>query len=119
MTRNGAFNDGTRLLIIERDGCRCVRCGKDLSRGGFNIQHRRARGMGGSRLATTASAANGILLCGSGTTGCHGWVEVHREEARVNGWGVSQWEEPGDVPVLYPNGRFYRLNDDGTRTQWQ
>lgn len=36
-----------------------------------------------------STAANGLLLCGTGTTGCHGWVESNRSEARAQGFLVS------------------------------
>lgn len=69
--------------------------------------------MGGSSRSSTRSAANGIVLCGSGTTGCHGHVESHRDEARDHGWIVKQHEEPCDVPVTRL-GFKYRLDEDGS-----
>ena len=103
----------TRLLVADRDRWRCVRCRRDLSDGSGNLQHRRARGMGGTRKVDVNGPENLILLCGSGTTGCHGHVESHREEARRAGWAVSQADDPGRVPVTYPGGRFLLTADGG------
>lgn len=37
-----------------------------------------------------ASPVNGITLCGSWSTGCHGWAEYHRTAAALLGWSVSR-----------------------------
>lgn len=52
---------------------RCVRCGRRAD----SWQHRVPEGQGGPD-----DAFNCVPLCGSGTTGCHGWVEHNRQEAR-------------------------------------
>lgn len=98
-----------RKTVYRRDeGC-CVRCGKYVydvhGEHGvtvFSIQHRKARGMGGSKDPLINSPENLILLCGSGTTECHGWVESNREEARAQGYAISQYEDPALVPVSHP-----------------
>ena len=46
----------------------CVRCGKR----GSNRHEKLPRGRGGLR-----DEFNTVVLCGSGTTGCHGWVTEH------------------------------------------
>lgn len=79
--------------IWDRDqGC-CARCLRQLdpSRRGvdWSVHHRCPRSSGGTRRLWVNEAANGLLLCGSGTTGCHGWVESNRAEARVQGFLVS------------------------------
>lgn len=85
-------------LVIERDGC-CVRCGSAAQgqRGvDWSIQHRKKRSAG-----IDNSLSNLILLCGSGTTGCHGWVEAHPIEAEhAGGWSVSRYSNPSTTPVL-------------------
>jgi hypothetical protein len=93
---------------------RCARCGKDVTYIQSSIQHRKARGMGGTNDPSINSPANLIVLCGSGTTGCHGHVEVNRREAREYGWAVSQYADPHDVPVQYKDGLFL-LDDAGHR----
>jgi hypothetical protein len=70
-----------------------------MPREALSVQHRRAQGSGGTSLADTHSLANHLILDGSGTTGCHGWVETHgREEARDRGLWVPHSSRRG-VPV--------------------
>lgn len=41
-----------------------------------------------------------ILLCGSGTTGCHGWVHANPMKARAAGLIVPTWVTAvSEVPV--------------------
>lgn len=42
--------------------------------------------MGGTSKDSVAYAVNGVPLCGSGTTGCHGWCEAHPVDAELLGW---------------------------------
>ena len=97
-----------RDLVLDRDqGC-CVRCGVEVYDPDtdrlfrmYSLQHRAPRGMGGTKNPVINSPVNLVTLCGSGTTGCHGWVETHREEARVYGWAVSRHQDPAVVPMLH------------------
>lgn len=98
----------TRALVLERDNYQCQRCGAP----GTNIHHRRPRGMGGTRRRDTNTPVNLITLCGSGTTGCHGWIESHRDEARELGFLVVQAGVPALVPVQTINGQVF-LTADG------
>lgn len=99
------FSKATVALIVERDAAACVRCGRPVdlaARGiGWSVHHRRPRGMGGSRARAVSSAPNGVVLCGSGVSGCHGAVEANREAGRQHGFLVPQWRDPADVPVLH------------------
>lgn len=103
--------------IVDRDGCACARCGRgvDLPARGvaWSIHHRRPRGMGGSKNPAVNAATNGVVLCGSGTTGCHGWVEANRDEARVSGWLVPQWRDPAEVPIRSARHGWAWLTDSG------
>lgn len=54
--------------------------------------------MGGRVAAHTT--ANLVTLCGTGVTGCHGWVESHRAVAYEQGWLVHRWDDPALRPVL-------------------
>lgn len=108
---SGAFTPKVRTVVLERDGC-CVGCG---SRWQLTIQHRRARGMGGSKDPATRSTANGLVLCGSGTTGCHGWAEVNPVSAAFLGWRVPQHADPATTPVWREHsewGPHWALLDD-------
>lgn len=88
------FPKPVEAQIIERDRGACVRCGAPvvhLERGrAWSIHHRRPRGTGGTRVVWVNLAANGVVLCGSGTTGCHGWTERERTKAFNLGFLVSK-----------------------------
>lgn len=89
-----------RANVVVREDGRCFRCGKQVAIyegetyhdlpvvkrvAEFSIHHRKPRGMGGSNSLDINIFPNLILLCGTGTTGCHGWVESHREQAYKEG----------------------------------
>lgn len=90
-------------MVYLRAGMRCERCGVYAE--GGSVHHRRPRGMGGNKSAATSSPSNALLLCGSGTTGCHGWVESNRSEARDLGLLLRQHQDPAAVPVTLLVGR--------------
>lgn len=90
---------------------RCEVCGtSDALRWSFH--HRIPRGMGGSRDPRLNLPSNIILLCGSGTEGCHGWVESNRTEAYTDGLLVYRIDDPAEVPVLLRYG-LVLLDDVG------
>lgn len=71
----------------------------------------------------TAAPQNGLALCGSATTGCHGWVESNRTEAETHGWAVDQNADPLLKPVdhhlhgwiyLYANGSWGSRPEEAT-----
>jgi hypothetical protein len=77
-------------LCAERDGWRCVRCGRDVSGSIASCHHRKLAGAGGPD-----TSQNRITLCGSGSSGCHGWVHNHPllsydEHA---GWMISRYAD--------------------------
>jgi hypothetical protein len=103
-------------VVILRDRGQCAFCGKrpDGERGiGWSVHHRRPRAMGGSWREDTNSPANFVILCGSGTTGCHGWVESHRSEAYELGLLVRQNNMPSQVPIQHAVHGLCWLTDDG------
>ena len=80
--------------------------------------------MGGTRHIAINAPANLVTLCGSGTEGCHGWVETHRKIAYALGWLVPSWADPEEWPIRFVNGRWYQPKghwwqplDTGTETQ--
>lgn len=105
-----------RKIAVERDGMMCRRCCRHI-RGESSIHHRLPRGMGGSNsLAGSARVerpCNLVRLCGSGVTGCHGWIEQNRDAAYRTGWLVHRWADPAEVPILDRFGRWWRLDDHG------
>lgn len=99
----------------------CVACGK--STGPFNLNHR-IKGRRSDR-----RTSNLILMCGSGTTGCHGKTEQASATgndsgpawAKARGYLVNSHLPPGatlDVLVWYNQPSlarvgWYQLDDDG------
>ncbi len=105
--------------VRKRDGYQCVRCGGAChGRRGvdWSIQHRRARGSGGTRRPDANEPQTLILLCGSATTGCHGYVESHRDEALANGWAVRLNDDPLTKPVQHWVHGWVYLTADGRWT---
>ncbi len=75
----------------------------DLPRQRISIQHRRARGAGGTCLDDVHNLANLLLICGSGVSGCHGWIENReRAAARARGLWVGHEYEPDDAGRSVP-----------------
>lgn len=101
----------TIALVKQRDNESCVRCG----RMGGNIHHRRMRSQ--SPKWAVHNIENLILLCGSGTTGCHGWVHGHPAESYENGWMVRSYRDPENVPLIDAEGRAWFLTNRGTKIQ--
>jgi hypothetical protein len=102
--------------VWERDKGLCQRCGKWVAleqRGvafGWSVQHRKHRSRGGDN-----RMSNLIVLCGSGTTLCHGWVEGNPLAAQEDGWAVPGWVPNEDIyqhPVSTPWG-LCMLDDEG------
>lgn len=106
----------TRRQVLARDGCKCAICGRsiDTEWSGFSIHHRRMRSHG-SGYERLHEAENLLTLCGSGTTGCHGWVHAHPNRAYQLGYLVSMSDDPIGQPVYYRTGGWQQLNADGTR----
>lgn len=91
-------------MVGERDNWQCFRCGTSCTgeRGrDWSVQHRRARGMGGTNRPDTNLPQNLILLCGSASTGCHGQVEMRSRGDADHGWSIKQSANPLRIPVLH------------------
>lgn len=72
--------------------------------------------MGGTTDIKINSPSNLMAICGSGTTGCHGWLESHREVAYEKGWLVHRYDSPADIEVEIKQGGVtlrLLLNEDG------
>lgn len=101
-------------LATLRDKDTCQRCHRAQ---GTNRDHRKNRSQGGLTVASNLQ-----LLCGTGTTGCHGWATAHPADAVAEGWAVPGWADPAEWParryrrtawgVLRPAWVIYR--NDGT-----
>lgn len=114
----GAFSKATVALIVRRDGDCCALCGGPITgvRGfDWSVHHRCPRGQGGTSLAWVGSSANGLLLHGHGTAGCHGWVESHRDAATSSGFLVPRNGRmvASDIPIRHAIHGWVLLRDDG------
>jgi hypothetical protein len=83
-----------RERVQGRDEGRCVKCRRY---GPANWDHRKNASQGG-----LWAASNGQLMCGSGTTGCHGWKTSNPAEAVAEGWAVPGWADP----LVWPARRW-------------
>lgn len=113
MRRTVSRNEPTgrvRALVWSRDEGTCVGCGWCIPVGAWwSMQHRKARGQGGSNEPT-----NLIVLCGSATSkGCHRMAEDRRPEAESRGLWVSAYADPALLPVTYWDGRVAWLTASG------
>lgn len=108
-----------RANVVVREGGKCFRCGKQVAIykpetyhdlpvvkrvAEFSIYHRKSRGMCGSNSTDVNIFPNLIVLCGTGTTGCHGWVEANPDEAYRDGLLLYELADP----VLGPAFSEYR-----------
>jgi hypothetical protein len=98
-----APTSSTCAVVDERDQRCCARCGVYVD--GGSRHHRQLRRFGDH------SAANLVLLCGSGTTGCHGWVHSHPHESYLAGWLIHSWHDPAEVPYMSAMLRSYITTD--------
>lgn len=92
-----------RAAVKERDQGICVRCGRP----GNNWDHRKNRSQGGRW-----EASNGQTLCGSGTTGCHGWRTLNPAAAVLEGFAVPGWGRPEWWPAYRADVRSWVLYVD-------
>lgn len=95
----------TRNLVINRAKFICERCGGELNT--MSVHHRRPRKMGGSRLPDTNQPQNLLVLCGTGITGCHGWIESNRHAAVTDGYLLYQNDDPCQHPYLGHDGWWW------------
>jgi hypothetical protein len=77
-----------------RDGGVCVKCRRTDPVFGVSRDHRKERSRGG--LTTPAGLQ---LLCGGGTTGCHGWKTQNPHAALIEGYAVPSWADAADYPA--------------------
>jgi hypothetical protein len=122
----GDFTPATvRLVFFDRDGAACFLCGRGLRfedrARGWSMHHRKPRGTGGvgsKAAAEISSPANALVLCGSGTTGCHGWAEHNRTRAIEMGVLISRHAVgpaflPAAVRVQRNDKTWWLLTDSG------
>lgn len=109
-----------RQLFFEREQQRCFYCKRQLSwslrgsmlEGGWSLHHRKGRRGGDT------SYPNALILCGTGSTGDHGWVTEHPEEAFELGLAIRRLAttpefEPVNVRVRDKAGNWFSLTQNG------
>lgn len=106
-------NRSTRLTVLRRDGYACVRCGISVVGRPYSLQHRKRRSQGG-----TNSPSNLIVLCGTGTTGCHEQADSRRDwHDEAKGYTVRSGQDPARVGVMifspHGSGVTKWLSEDG------
>lgn len=75
----------------------CERC---ETKPAGNVHHRLLKSRGGKD-----TPENCVAVCGTGTTGCHGWIHGHPAEATATGWMVPSWLDPAMVPAIPLSGQ--------------
>lgn len=93
-----------RAALRDRANDCCELCGLVFAN---NAHHRKNRSQSGQD-----TLSNLLLLCGSGTTGCHGYVTEHPAVSYEHGWSVRSTAEPAQVPVFY-RSEWVRLDNLG------
>ncbi|ASR87451.1 HNH endonuclease [Mycobacterium phage Lewan] len=103
--RSGVSEKKCRQILKVRSEGFCERCTRW---GNLTLHHRQKRSQGG-----LWTAENCVLVCGHGTTGCHGWIEHHPAQAETQGWHVRPWQNPADIPLLWRGSTWVLLTNDG------
>ena len=81
-------------IATQRDHDTCQRCLRNCGQGTTSRHHRKGRGVGGR-----TDVVNLVVLGGTGTTGCHGWVTANPVLAVAEGWAVPGWADPAQWPA--------------------
>lgn len=107
LTRSGG------LCEIRTTECLAPKHGilNSLTRRQVSIHHRKAKGMGGTPKPDINNLSNLVIACGTGNTGCHGYVTLHPQWAEECGWIVTGDRKPADVPITLHSGRRVTLDD--------
>ena len=104
----------TREAVALRAHYQCERCYTPVH-GQASVHHRRPRRMGGTKRSDSNEPANLLLLCGSGTTGCHGWVESHRRQSLDDGIILYDRDIPAEHPFKDGHGNWWILDNQGAK----
>lgn len=111
-----------RHAFYEREQEACFVCRRGLRWEGRGIEwsahHRKPKGAGGTSDHRIASIANCLIVCGSGTTGCHGRIERNREVALRVGLliptnATTEEFSPAAVRVRRSDGSWWLLTESG------
>lgn len=113
-------DSGIRAMIWGRCGGRCEICGRDVNTGMVSIHHRKPRRMGGTSDPLINDPSNLMLVCGSGTTGCHGKIESNRTAAYQDGYLLHSGQDSSAIPARIHGKGFRLLTSDGAyKALWE
>lgn len=104
--RDTGFSPPVRAIIHARSGGRCEYWCSDRA---IEVQHRRARGAGGTTWPGINLPSNGLDLCRHH----HAWAETRDLVAKQAGLWVSRYDNPALVPLVLPGMPPKWLTDDG------
>lgn len=115
------MTDDQAQAVKERAGGVCQRC---WGHSGQEIHHRQGKGMGGTSKPDVHAAYNLVFLCRPCHSGLHLAVGDERDAAILDGFLVSRYDNPAEVPVLWAAGgwlsrRFVLLTADGGVAEWE
>lgn len=102
------------VLTRSENWCEVRRPGVCLGGWGHNTHHRLDRSLINRGWPPSAL----VRVCGSGSTGCHGWITDNPKAAHDEGrWALESHEKPEETPVLiasplWPGERRWVLLDD-------
>lgn len=99
-----------REIVYARSEGVCEVCSQARA---TNWHHRQNRGRG---KVGAWCPSNGLHICGSGTTGCHGDITTHPAWAREFGWSVPSWGDPAATPALIARWGWVFLSPTGDFT---
>jgi len=105
-----------RVIVGQRSGGRCELAVPNVCLGPqHSVHHRLKRSHGGSW-----APSNLLAACGSGTTGCHGWVESHPAWAMEEGLWLQGHQDPREVSahMRWADQRSWWFLDDEGMLRW-
>lgn len=112
----GEFSARVKRVVFARDGACVPRICCTGAVEGLVVHHRANRGMGGSSALWISLPSNGLVACWK----CNAALETFSSLAEyyAAGWKVRRGQlTPAEIPVLYPDGRWFLLSADGTRQE--
>ncbi|MFW6776099.1 HNH endonuclease [Nocardioides sp. CPCC 205120] len=110
--RDTGPDTAVRAIVDQRCGGRCELCDRPLAGTPWSRHHRHPRRMGGTTRLWVNAPSNLLVICGTGTTACHGVVEANRRVSLKAGFLVRDGVDPRTVPVELARGLTW-LDDDG------
>lgn len=102
-------------LCLARAQYGCEFCGEmmgDRRSVDWSVHHRMPRRMGGTKSTGINRPSNLMIVCGSGSTGCHGVIESCRAASMAAGWLLRAGEDPLARPVVVDAWRRLVTLDD-------